>query len=101
MVFGAGGLLWLLAQSLVFEQQALQKRGAMAAVMALLGVAAIAVRLQVRALAKSDERDLQVEEEPVPAVLELGLFRDGATIVAVPIRPQLNVFLSSTHLRRR
>ncbi len=81
MVFlGAVGLLWLLAQSLVFEQQALQKRGAMAAVMALLGVAAIAVRLQVRALAKSDERDLQFEEEPVPAVLELGLFRDGAVI---------------------
>lgn len=81
MVFlGAVGLLWLLAQSVVFEQQALQKRGVMAAVMALLGVTAIAVRLRVRALAKSDERDLQFEEEPTSAVLELGLFRDGAVV---------------------
>jgi len=81
MVFlGAVGLLWLLAQSVVFEQQALQKRGVMAAVLVLLGVAAIAVRLHVRALARSDQRDLQFEEEPAPAVLELGLFRDGAVI---------------------
>ena len=81
MVFlGAVGLLWLLAQSVVFEQQALQKRGVMAAMLVLLGVAAIAVRLHVRALARSDERDLQFEEEPAPAVLELGLFRDGAVI---------------------
>ena len=40
----------------------------------------IAVRLHVRALARSDQRDLQFEEEPAPAVLELGLFRDGAVI---------------------
>jgi hypothetical protein len=81
MVFlGAVGLLWVLAQSVVFEQQALQKRSTMAAVLALLGVSAIAVRLHVKALARSDERNLQFEEEPVPAVLELGLFRDGAVI---------------------
>jgi hypothetical protein len=83
MVFlGAVGLLWLLAQSVVFEQQALQKPGTTAAVLALLGVVVVALRLHLRALAGSDERDLQFEEEPTPAVLELGLFRDGAVVGA-------------------
>jgi hypothetical protein len=81
MVFlGAVGLLWLLAQSVVFEQQALRKPGTIVAVLALLGAAALAVRSRVTALARLDERELQFEEEAAPAVLELGLFRDGAVI---------------------
>jgi hypothetical protein len=88
MVFlAAVGLMWVVGESVVFEQQALQERGVMVGVLALLGVMAIAVRLHVRAPAISDESDLQFEEAPNPAVLELGLFRDGAVIGTRPRDP--------------
>ena len=71
-------LILLVAQSVVWEQEAFQKPGMMAAVLVLLSVAAAAIRWRSRVLASSDEEGLQFEEEGTPAVLELGLFRDGA-----------------------
>jgi hypothetical protein len=45
--------------------------------LAVLGTVWIAVRCIAVSLAKNDEQDVQYEEEPQPAVQELGLYRDG------------------------
>jgi CubicO group peptidase (beta-lactamase class C family) len=88
MVFlGACGLGWIVAQSAIFEQKALQTRGSMAAVLVLLSVAAFAVRRHVRTSARSGNRELQFEEAAAPAVLELGLFRDGSVVGTRPRDP--------------
>lgn len=76
----AVGLMWLVTQSVVLEQQALQEPRNTIAMLMLLGVIAAGVRWRVVVLERSDERGLQFEEEAAPAVLELGLFRDGAVI---------------------
>jgi len=80
IVVAAVILILLVAQSVVWEREALQKPGMMAAMLALLGVAAAAIRWRIAVLARSDEEGLQFEEEGTPAVLELGLFHDGAVV---------------------
>ena len=77
-------LISLVAQSVTWEQEALQKPGMMAAMLALLGLAAVAIRWRIAVLARSDEEGLQFEEEGTPAVLELGLYRDGVVIGTRP-----------------
>ena len=47
--------------------------------LAILGIAALCARWRTAASAKSPEGSLQFEEAPVPAILSLGLHRDGAT----------------------
>jgi len=87
IVVAAVILILLVAQSVVWEQEALQKPGMMGAMVALLGVAAIGIRWRIAALARSDEEGLQFEEEGTPAVLELGLYRDGVVLGAPPRDP--------------
>jgi CubicO group peptidase (beta-lactamase class C family) len=85
MIFlGALGLGWLVAQSATFEQQALQEPRTIVAMLALLGVVATGVRWSMAFLARLDDRDLQFEEVPTPAVFELGLQRDGVITVGPP-----------------
>jgi hypothetical protein len=85
MVFlGAAGLMWAVLLSVKYEQQALEKPRAMAAMLALFAVAAVCVRLGTAALASSDEEELQFEETSTPAVLELGLHRDGVLPMGPP-----------------
>jgi hypothetical protein len=74
------GLVWLAADSVLLEQQALREPRNTVAMLMLLGVVAAGMRWRVRVLARSDERGLQFEEEAAPAILELGLFCDGAVI---------------------
>jgi hypothetical protein len=57
----------------------------MAAMLALAGMAAVCVRLGTAALARLEEEELQFEEAPVPAVLELGLHRDGVMPMGPPL----------------
>lgn len=85
VVIGVAILIMLVAQSVVWEQEALQKPGMMATMLALLGIAAAVIRWRVTVLARLDEEGLQFEEEGTPAVLELGLYRDG---VALGTRPR-------------
>ncbi|HLW82134.1 MAG TPA: hypothetical protein VKS20_08840 [Candidatus Acidoferrales bacterium] len=80
-------LVSLVAQSVIWEQEALQKPAMMAAMLALLGVAALAIRWRTTVLARSDEEGLQFEEEGTPAVLELGLYRDGVALGTRPPDP--------------
>lgn len=84
MVFlGATGLMWGVVLGVKFERKALQEPGKMAVMLALFGVAAVGVRLGAAALARG-EVELRFEEEADPAVLELGLHRDGVMPVGPP-----------------
>ncbi|MFZ3257610.1 MAG: hypothetical protein WBD21_09670 [Candidatus Acidiferrales bacterium] len=73
-------LMSLIAQSVIFEQQALYKPILMVGVLVVLVVAAVVLRRHITELASSDELGLQFEEEGTPAVLELGLYRDGVVL---------------------
>ncbi|MGC1617394.1 MAG: hypothetical protein WA765_02780 [Candidatus Acidiferrum sp.] len=84
IVAAAVVLISVVAQIVVWEQEALQKPGLTAAMLTLLGVAAVAIRWRTTASAKSDEEGLQFEEEGTPAVLELGLYRDGSVLGSRP-----------------
>jgi cation transport ATPase len=88
MVFlAACGLVWLVHLGVTFERQALQEPRTMMATLMLLAVAAAGVRWGTAARARLDERELQFEEVPAPAVLGLGLHRDGVLTVG-PEAPQ-------------
>lgn len=86
IIVAAVVLILLVAQIVVGELEAVRKPGMMAATLALLGVAAVAIRYRTTVLAKSDEEGLQFEETN-PAVLELGLYRDGAVLGTPPRDP--------------
>jgi len=83
MVFlGAIGLMWLVMLSVRFERQALQEPRSTATMLALLGLLVVCVRWGA---SKLEDEELQFEEAPDPAVLELGLHRDGVMPIGPPI----------------
>jgi hypothetical protein len=86
VVVAAVILILLVAQSVVWEQEALQKPGMTAATLALLGAAAVAIRWRTTVSARFDEEGLQFEEQAA-ALLELGLYRDGAVLGSRPSEP--------------
>jgi hypothetical protein len=89
MVFlGALGLLWGVMLSVKVERQALQASRSTAWMVALFGLAACGVRLGTAALARLDVDELRFEEAPAPAVLELGLHRDGVMPIGPPDAPE-------------
>jgi hypothetical protein len=82
MVFlAAFGLGWLVRLGVDYERQALQEPRTIAALLALLAVVAAGVRWGTATLARSELMDLQYEEVPPPAVMGLGLHRDGVMVV--------------------
>jgi hypothetical protein len=84
MVFlGAAGLMWFVMLSVKYERQVLQDPRGIATMAALFAAAAVCGRLATAALARSGDDDLRFEEEAPPAVLELGLHRDGVTLTGV------------------
>jgi hypothetical protein len=85
MVFlGAVGLLWFVMLNVRFERDALQSARSMVTMVALFAVAALCGRWGTAALARLEEQELQFEEAPPPAVLELGLHRDGVLPMGPP-----------------
>ena len=84
IVVAAVILISLIAQSVIWEQEALQKPAAM---LMLLVTAAVAIRWRTTVLARSDEEGLQFEEEGTPTILELGLYRDGVVLGTRPPDP--------------
>jgi hypothetical protein len=60
-----------------FERRALDDSARYAAVLIVLSVAALCIRWRTASLANSPEAVLHFEEEPRPAILPLGLNRDG------------------------
>jgi CubicO group peptidase (beta-lactamase class C family) len=84
MVFlGAVALMWFVMLSVRFERDALQSPRSMAAMIFLFAVAALGGRWATAILAREGE-ELQFEETPPPAVLELGLHRDGVLPLGPP-----------------
>jgi len=77
VVIGVVILITLVAQSVVWEQEALQKPGMMTAMIALLAIVAFAIRWRVRVLARSDQEELKFEETDPSALVDLGLIRNG------------------------
>jgi len=76
-------LMPLLGKGVEFESRALSDPVCYSKILIVLAIAAIAVRWRSIALAKSDEAIVQFEELPPPAILSLGLHRDGV----LPIKP--------------
>ena len=73
-----GVLMTIISKGAQFEQQAIEDPRLAAVVLLVLGIAALSVRWWTTARAKSPEGSLQFEDTPEPAILGLGLNRDGA-----------------------
>jgi len=86
VVIGVVLLMTLVPQSVIFEQQALLNPWKMAEMLMLVALAAIGVRWGTAILTKWDETELRFEEE-APALVELGLYRDGAVLGSRRIEP--------------
>lgn len=72
-------LVAIVEQMVVLEQEALQKRGTMIEMTVLVALVAAGVRWGTTR-ARKEGQQLQFEEEGAPAIMELGLYRDGAVI---------------------
>ena len=84
MVFlGALGLMYFVVLSVKFELEMLQQARSTAALIVPFLLAAVGLRVGL-ALMKPDEDEVQFEEALAPAVMELGLHRDGFMPVGAP-----------------
>ncbi len=79
----AGGLLQAIGLGISYELRALRDPASYARLVAVLSVAAVFCWWRTVALAKAEESVVLFEEEESPAILGLGLFRDGA----LPMEP--------------
>jgi hypothetical protein len=73
------GLMFLIEKGADVELRALQSPAGFAAMLGLLGILAAWARWRTMKRGKSPEGRLQFEEAPIPAILGLGLNRDGST----------------------
>jgi CubicO group peptidase (beta-lactamase class C family) len=71
------GVLLTGPETAMLERHALRQTGSTMVMIALLLVVWVAVRQTTSALARREEQELRFEEEEPPAILELGLHRDG------------------------
>jgi hypothetical protein len=83
MFVAAGGLLQAIGLGISYELRALRDPASYARLVAVLSVAAVFCWWRTVALAKAEESVVLFEEEESPAILGLGLFRDGA----LPMEP--------------
>jgi len=74
------GIMVVVSKGAEVEQRALGNPVGLAMMLALFGIAALCTRWRTAVKAKSPEGSLQFEETPDPAILPLGLNRDGATL---------------------
>jgi hypothetical protein len=84
LFLAACGLMWLVHEGVTFEQRTLQEPRTMTVLLVVLAVVAAGVRWGMAAMARSEPTPLQFEEVPPPAVMGLGLHRDGVMIVGPP-----------------
>jgi hypothetical protein len=78
MFLAAAGLLYAIGFGIAAELRALRDPASYAELVAVLIVAAVCCWWRTAALAKAEESVVLFEEEESPAILGLGLFRDGA-----------------------
>jgi hypothetical protein len=81
---GALGVLMVGSKAAMLERDALRDTSSMAVIVALLIVAWVCIRRITVGLSERGEQELLFEEEAPPAVLELGLRRDGVMVIAPP-----------------
>lgn len=81
-IWAVAPILGLVFGGAQLERRALEHPGTYARMVVVLGVAAACARWRTAAQAKSEDADLQFEEEDSPAIFVLGLNRDG--IVPIP-----------------
>jgi hypothetical protein len=81
---GALGFLMLALRGIALERRALQNPATYVRMVVVLGMLAVVARWRTVVLAKSEEAIAQFEEVAPPAILSLGLNRDGV----LPIEPQ-------------
>lgn len=74
------GILVVVYKGAEVEQRALGDPVSSAIMLGLFGIVALCARWRTASRSKSPEGSLQFEERPVPAILALGLNRDGAPI---------------------
>jgi CubicO group peptidase (beta-lactamase class C family) len=75
------GLLILISKGADVERRALENPAGVIAMLGIFGILAAWARWRTSEMAKSPEGTLQFEEAPVPAILALGLNRDGTSPV--------------------
>ena len=81
-------LMTLISKGVEFERRAIGDSRMGVLTLLGLGIAAVLVRWRTAAQATSDQAELVFEDAPSPAILDLGLHRDGAlTIEPPPSRP--------------
>ena len=78
MFVAAGGLLQAMGFGVAYELKALRDPASYAIFFTSLVIAAIGCWWRTAELAKSEESEVRFEEEETPAILALGLYRDGA-----------------------
>ncbi len=76
-VLGFATLMFLMDRGAELERQALRNPAGYTTMLVILGIVAVCARWRAAAGAESFDAVLQFEEEPVPAILGLGLHRDG------------------------
>jgi CubicO group peptidase (beta-lactamase class C family) len=79
----AGVLMFLIVQAASLERSALDNPYLYAAVAGTLFLAALLIRHRTTAQASSESAALQFDDPPEPAILSLGLYRDGI----LPLEP--------------
>jgi CubicO group peptidase (beta-lactamase class C family) len=77
VILGLIGVLLVIARGADVERRALEEPTGLIAMLGLLGMVAAWTRWRTSEMAKSPEGTLQFEEAEVPAVMSLGLNRDG------------------------
>jgi hypothetical protein len=90
MFVAAGGLLYAIGFGIAAELRALRDPAAYVELVGFLSAAAVYCWWRTAALAKAEESVVLFEEEESPAILGLGLFRDGALpmeAASAPNRP--------------
>ncbi len=81
---GSIGLFWAGSEAAMLERHALRHTADAAMMLAFLALVSVCLRRTTAALTRSGEQELRFEEEAPPAVLGLGLHRDGVMSMEHP-----------------
>jgi hypothetical protein len=73
--------VYLLDRAAKLELSALQNTARYTAVLLVMSATVILVRWRMTVLSRSEGAELRFDEEETPAVLELGLHKDGAPMI--------------------
>ena len=73
--------VYALDRAALLERNAFQNTARYTIVLLVMGISAVLARWRTLALSRSEGAELRFEEEEPPAIVELGLYRDGALTI--------------------